>query len=52
MVTGLAAIAWNDLAHRPQEDVKGRKRLWALAIAVNFVGPIAYLRYGRRENTT
>lgn len=49
---GLAAIAWNDLAHRPQEAVKGRKPLWALAIAVNFVGPIAYLRYGRRENTT
>lgn len=48
---GLAAIAWNDLAHRPQEAVNGRKPLWALAIAVNFVGPVAYLRYGRRENT-
>ena len=46
---GLAAVAWNDLAHRPQEAVKGRKPLWALAIAVNFAGPIAYLRYGRRK---
>ncbi len=46
---GLAAVAWNDLAHRRQEEVNGRKPLWALAIAVNFAGPIAYLRYGRRK---
>lgn len=45
---GLAAFAWNDLAHRNQSEVNGRKPLWALAIAVNFAGPIAYLRYGRR----
>lgn len=44
---GLAAAAWTDLARRPQEAVNGRKPLWALAIAVNFVGPIAYLRFGR-----
>lgn len=47
---GLAAFAWNDLAHRHQEQVNGRKPLWALAIAVNFIGPIAYLRYGRRHS--
>lgn len=44
---GLAAAAWNDLARRPQEAVNGRKPLWAAAIAVNFVGPIAYLCFGR-----
>ena len=44
---GLAAAAWTDLARRPQEAVNGRKPLWALAIAVNFVGPIAYLCFGR-----
>ena len=36
---GMAAFAWNDLAHRPQEAVN-RKPLCAPAIAVNFVGPI------------
>lgn len=46
---GLAAAAWTDLASRPQEAVNGRKPLWALAIGVNFVGPIAYLCYGRSK---
>lgn len=44
---GLAAVAWTDLARRPQEAVNGRKPLWAAAIAVNFVGPIGYLCFGR-----
>ncbi|HEU5470801.1 MAG TPA: PLD nuclease N-terminal domain-containing protein [Actinophytocola sp.] len=44
---GLAAVAWVDLARRPAERVRGRKPLWAVAIAVNFVGPVAYLCCGR-----
>jgi hypothetical protein len=48
----LAAVAWTDLARRPEERVNGRKPLWAAAIAVNFVGPIAYLCWGRaKENS-
>jgi hypothetical protein len=39
----LAATAWTDLARRPAEDVVGPKALWAVVIAVNFVGSIAYL---------
>lgn len=46
----LAATAWNDLARRPQERINGRKPLWAMAIAVNFVGPIAYLIFGRAKD--
>ncbi|WP_432845021.1 PLD nuclease N-terminal domain-containing protein [Amycolatopsis sp. CA-161197] len=49
----LAAGAWWDLAHRPAERVRGPKWLWALVIAVNFVGPILYFSCGRagpREN--
>lgn len=49
MQIGLAAAAWTDLARRPQEAVNGRKPLWALGIAVNFVGPIAYLCLGRAK---
>jgi hypothetical protein len=48
---GLAAIAWTDLGNRPQERVNGRKPLWAVAISVNFVGPIAYLLWGRSRTT-
>lgn len=44
----LALSAWRDLARRPVAQVNGPKQLWALAIAVNIVGPIAYFRWGRR----
>jgi hypothetical protein len=44
----LAAISWTDLARRPAASVNGPKPVWAVAIAVNIVGPLAYLRWGRR----
>jgi hypothetical protein len=43
----LVAVAVNDLARRPAALVRGPKWAWAPAMAVNFVGPIAYLRWGR-----
>lgn len=45
----LAATAWTDLARRPAEQVNGRKWLWALVIGLNFVGPLAYFRWGVRR---
>lgn len=47
----LAATAWIDLARRPAAQVRGPKPLWAVAIAVNFVGPISYFAVGRRRTT-
>ncbi|GGU50555.1 hypothetical protein GCM10010178_49210 [Lentzea flava] len=44
----LAGAAWTDLALRPSEFVKGRKVWWAWAILVNFAGPLAYFRWGRK----
>ena len=43
----LATTAWIDLARRPAELVRGPKPVWALAIAVNGIGPIAYFTLGR-----
>jgi hypothetical protein len=43
----LAAIAWTDLARRPAKYVRGPKPLWALAITINFVGPVSYFIFGR-----
>lgn len=43
----LALAAWIDLARRPADRVNGSKRLWAAAIAVNFIGPLAYFGRGR-----
>jgi hypothetical protein len=44
----LAATAWTDLATRTADEVNGRTSLWALLIAVNWVGPLAWFRWGRR----
>ena len=44
----LAGAAWTDLALRPAEFVRGRKLWWALAVLVNFAGPLAYFRWGRK----
>lgn len=43
----VAALA--DLARRPKDQVRGSKRLWALAAFVNFIGPLAYFLLGRRK---
>ena len=45
----LAATAWADLAFRPGVAVNGRKPVWAAVIAINFFGPLAYFRWGRRH---
>ena len=44
----LAATAWADLATRPSEQINGSKAKWAAIIAINFFGPFAYFRWGRR----
>lgn len=47
----LAATAWADLARRRVDEVNGSRLRWALIIAVNFVGPAAYFRWGHRRRT-
>ena len=39
----LTATAAVDLIHRPADQIHGRKGVWALALFVQPVGPIAYL---------
>jgi hypothetical protein len=45
----LLAAALIDLRRRPAEQVRGDKRLWALASFVNFVGPLSYFGFGIRR---
>lgn len=44
----LTVAAWRDLASRPADRVRGPRRLWALAVLVQPVGPLAYFAVGRR----
>jgi hypothetical protein len=46
----LAATAWADLAARPAEEITGSKRTWALIIAINWIGPICYFRWGHQRS--
>jgi hypothetical protein len=45
----LSAATLLDLRRRPSTQVRGSKRLWVAAAFVNFVGPVAYFTFGRRE---
>ncbi|GAC1384864.1 MAG: hypothetical protein NVSMB48_20880 [Marmoricola sp.] len=45
VLTGVALV---DLARRPRAGVRGPKVFWLATLAVQPVGPIAYLRLGRR----
>lgn len=43
----LTAVAVVDLVRRPAEQVRGPKVAWAAGLAIQPVGPIAYLAWGR-----
>jgi phospholipase D-like protein len=46
---GLLVTALRDLWRRPSEEVRGSKLLWVPLCFVNFIGPLAYLRFGRKR---
>lgn len=50
-VVEVAVTAWcaKDLKQRPAALVRGPKLLWAPALSVQPVGPIAYLLWGRKR---
>ena len=46
---GLLVAALRDIRGRPAAEIKGSKRLWTAAAFVNFVGPLAYFAFGRKQ---
>ncbi|TSD97362.1 PLDc_N domain-containing protein [Skermania sp. ID1734] len=44
----LTAAALTDIARRDPDEIAGSKKAWAAAAFVNFIGPLAYFRFGRR----
>jgi hypothetical protein len=46
----ITTLTWRDLRRRPAEQVRGGKRLWRVASAVNTVGSMAYLAVGRKRS--
>ncbi len=46
---GLLAAALADIRRRPQEEIRGSRRVWPAAAFVNFVGALSYFLSGRRR---
>jgi hypothetical protein len=46
----LTTIALRDLAMRPAGEVRGPKALWFLGCFIQPIGPVLYLRAGRRRS--
>lgn len=43
----LQFVAIRDLIKRPAINIRGSKGAWAAASFINFLGPVAYLAFGR-----
>jgi hypothetical protein len=46
-----ATFAWRDLRNRTEDQVRGSKRLWHVAILANPGNSIAYWLMGRKKST-
>jgi hypothetical protein len=43
------ALTWRDLRSRPAGQVRGPKKIWQVASALNTTGSAAYWLFGRRR---
>lgn len=42
-------LALRDINKRSDDEIRGSKRAWRMALVVNFFGPAAYFLFGRRS---
>ncbi len=42
----LVAALW-DIWHRPEDEIRGDRRMWTPISFVNIVGPLSYFIFGR-----
>lgn len=45
-----AALTWRDLRSRAAKQVRGDKRVWRMASALNTLGSVGYWLFGRRQD--
>jgi hypothetical protein len=46
----ITAVTWRDIQRRPVDQMRGSKRLWRVASAVNTIGSVAYVAVGRKRS--
>ena len=44
----LLLFSLRDLRRRPADEIRGSKRLWRPVLFINFIGPLLYLKAGRK----
>jgi len=44
----LLIAALRDIKSRDASEIKGSKRLWTAVSFIDFIGPLAYFRFGRK----
>ncbi len=44
----VVALTWRDISRRPEQQLRGSKRVWRLVSAANTLGAVAYWVAGRR----
>ena len=44
----LGAAHW-DISQRAADELNGSKPFWIVAVFINFIGPIAYFLFGRKQ---
>ena len=45
----ITTLTWRDLRRRPTALVRGNKKVWRIVAAVNTLGSLAYVVFGRRR---
>jgi len=50
MQVGLLVLGLWDVAHRTADEVRGDRRMWAGLMFINWIGPIVYFTYGRKDS--
>jgi hypothetical protein len=45
----ITAFTWRDLRQRTDDQVRGNKRIWRVASALNTLGSLAYWLFGRQR---
>lgn len=48
----IMTLTWRDLRYRPAGQVRGPKKLWRVASALNTTGSVAYWLFGRRRRAS
>jgi hypothetical protein len=47
---GLLVLGLWDLGHRKADEVRGDRRMWVGLMFFNWIGPLTYFAYGRKDS--